>query len=153
MRKKIILQKQRLKRGRKKLTIKEMHLLAKSRGGECLSTKYINASTKLEWKCKNGHTFKMTPHHVKEGRWCLKCSNKIRGRGHKLTIEEIQQIAEKNGGECISTKYINNTIKLKWKCAKGHEFEMTPSYVKSGGWCPTCKTKKSQEPRAKSQEQ
>jgi len=35
--------------------------LAKSKGGECLSTEYINAHRKLLWKCKN-----------KNG-WCPQC--------------------------------------------------------------------------------
>ena len=38
----------------------------------------------------------------------------------KYTIQEMQEIADERGGECISTNYKNTKTKLKWKCAKGH---------------------------------
>ncbi len=34
------------------LTLKECQDLAISRGGECLSTEYINQGTSMQWKCK-----------------------------------------------------------------------------------------------------
>ena len=38
-----------------KISIEEMQEIARKRGGKCLSKKYINAHTKLEWQCANGH--------------------------------------------------------------------------------------------------
>jgi len=32
-----------------------MQQVAKKRGGKCLSEKYVNAKTKLEWECRKGH--------------------------------------------------------------------------------------------------
>jgi hypothetical protein len=61
----------------KKLTIKEMQLIAKERGGKCLSTKYVNVHTKLLWKCSEGHQWRAIPNTVKNrGIWCRVCSRK-----------------------------------------------------------------------------
>ena len=57
----------------------------------------------------------------------------------RLTIEEMQALAAKKGGKCLSTQYINSKIKLKWQCAEGHIWEATPSSIKNGGtWCTEC---------------
>ena len=59
----------------KKLTIGEMRMIAKSRGGKCLSKIYIGAKSKLRWECGNGHKWGATPNSVKQGSWCRKCHN------------------------------------------------------------------------------
>ncbi|MBN1363564.1 MAG: hypothetical protein JW976_02035 [Syntrophaceae bacterium] len=56
----------------------------------------------------------------------------------KLTIEEMSQLAEKRGGKCLSKTYVNSHTKLKWQCAKGHEWEAIPHHVKRGHWCSKC---------------
>lgn len=53
--------------------IVDMQKLARSREGYCLSKKYINANSKLKWKCSSGHAWEATPGHVKSGTWCPKC--------------------------------------------------------------------------------
>lgn len=47
--------------------------IANSRGGLCLSEKYTNSYTKLEWQCANGHKWLATPYAIKQGYWCRKC--------------------------------------------------------------------------------
>ena len=57
----------------------------------------------------------------------------------RLTIEEMQALAAKKGGKCLSTQYINAMTKLKWQCAEGHIWEARPNNIKNGGtWCPEC---------------
>jgi predicted RecB family nuclease len=60
------------------------------------------------------------------------------GTGRKLTIEDMKNLAKKRGGKCLSVKYINSTTKLKWQCKEGHEWEVAPTNIKSGTWCPWC---------------
>jgi len=62
----------------RKLTIEEMQEIAKSRGGKCLSTAYIDNKTKLEWECKDGHTWWAVPSSVKQGCWCPFCGWKMK---------------------------------------------------------------------------
>ena len=117
-----------------KLSIEEMQYIAKERGGECLSTEYINANTKLRWRCIEGHEWESPPSRIIHGsNWCPHCAGNVR-----LTIEDMQRIAIDRGGVCLSTEYINNVIKLKWRCKLGHEWKNTPSNIKRGQWCPHC---------------
>ena len=114
--------------------LEEMQEIAKSRGGKCLSKVYIGVMEKMEWKCSGGHIWKMSPNDIKSGHWCPKC-----GGVAKLNIEEMQLLAKKRGGECLSTKYINNKTPLKWKCSEGHIWKARPDKIKDRRqWCPYC---------------
>ena len=117
----------------RKLTIEEMHKLAEERGGKCLSDEYINANTKLEWECKEGHKWKMRPSHVKSGHWCPQCAHKS-----KISIKDIQRIAKERGGKCLSKEYKGISTKLHWECLRGHKWWTKPLYIRMGRWCPTC---------------
>ena len=61
--------------------LKEAKEYAFSRNGQCLSTKYINSTEKLEWKCSNiNHPTWFTTFHsvIKNKSWCKHCSFKNR---------------------------------------------------------------------------
>jgi len=116
----------------KKLTIEEMHQLAKSKGGKCLSKEYIHSTKKLKWECKEGHRWKCYPHSIKHiNVWCPICPFQSR-------IKEMQRFAKNKGGRCLSTKYNGYTKKLKWECKEGHRWRDTPANVKLGRWCLLC---------------
>lgn len=55
-----------------------------------------------------------------------------------LTLSHFHEIAEKNGGVCESTEYVNIKTKLLFKCGNGHEFQKTADSVRQGAWCPEC---------------
>ena len=124
--------------------------LAQSRGGKCLSEQYINSTTKLRWRCAEGHEWNAIPLNVKRGSWCPICGNKKQGRSKAHTIEMMQRIAESRGGKCLSTIYSNNTTRLLWRCKKGHEWHAVPGSIvgnrtQKGTWCPVCAGKISKE--------
>ena len=52
-----------------KISIENMHDLAKTHAGECLSDFYTNAITKLRWCCAEGHEFEATPNSVQQRHW------------------------------------------------------------------------------------
>lgn len=54
-----------------------MDILAKKRGGKCLSTAYVNSYTKLEWECQEGHKWWVVPSEIKRGTWCPECRRKM----------------------------------------------------------------------------
>ncbi|MEK9207750.1 MAG: hypothetical protein AAB922_04660 [Patescibacteria group bacterium] len=126
-----------------RLDIERMQELANKHGGKCLSIKYINAGTELKWQCANGHVWESTPNKIQQGRWCAKCSRRF-----PLDMKEMQKIAKKKGGKCLSTVYINARTKLKWRCSQGHEWEAIPDSVKRGTWCPICARKRVGLPKA-----
>ena len=64
--------------------------MQKKEGGRCLSKSYINAKTKLEWECSEGHRWWATPSNIRHiGTWCPKCSAK----GTAISIDQINEIA------------------------------------------------------------
>lgn len=121
----------------RRLTIEEMKDMARERGGKCLSSKYINATSKLKWQCKNGHKWEARPLKIRIGRWCPDC-----GGSKKLTIEDMRKIAQKRNGKCLSKDYINNVTKLTWQCKEGHVWKASPSSIKTGSWCRHCGIRK-----------
>jgi len=57
----------------------------------------------------------------------------------KLTIKEMQDIAESRDGKCLSEKYVNMRTKLTWECNKCHRWDTTPHSIKTlKTWCPYC---------------
>lgn len=116
----------------KKLTIDEMHIIAKEREGKCISNTYVNTKTKLIWECAKGHQWEAQPSNIKSGKWCPYCIGKYQ------TIEQMRQIADGRGGKCLSDTYLNAKTKLLWECAEGHQWEAQPSNIKKGQWCPEC---------------
>ncbi len=120
-----------------------MQKLAEKKGGKCLSEKYVNSKTKLEWKCKSGHIWKAVRHHINEGHWCPKCGHIRSANLQKSNIKEFQEIALSRGGTCLSHNYLTSKNSLKWRCVSGHVWETAPMNIKRGSWCPKCAIKKS----------
>jgi len=50
-------------------------------------------------------------------------------------LKEAQEFAKSKEGECLSTEYINNQTKLKFRCKKKHEWE---AVFKTRTWCQRC---------------
>jgi hypothetical protein len=118
----------------RRLTMDHMHQFAKEHDGLCLSDHYIDWKTPLMWQCDQGHQWSARPTYIQKGNWCPECAHE-KGR---LTITEMQQIANERGGRCLSKKYINNNTHLKWECENHHRWQAVPASVKQGGWCPVC---------------
>ncbi len=53
-------------------------------------------------------------------------------------FQQIQRIAKSKKGICLSSGYLNNTSKMRFKCKDGHEWEAVPVAIFRGGWCRTC---------------
>jgi len=124
------------------LRLKECNEIASLRGGECISAIYKSSYKKLDWRCSNGHEWSATPISIKRGSWCAYCyGHKIWSPGmeeNQARLLECIDIALKQGGECISEKYINSKTKMKWRCTHKHEWEAPPATIKGGHWCPFC---------------
>ena len=125
-----------------RITIEDLHEIAKLRNGKCLSETIINNSTPVKWECEKGHTWNASPASVKNaGTWCLICAGKAR-----LTIEDMKKIAFTRNGKCLSQEYINNSTNLLWECHKGHQWQARPQDVKNKkSWCPHCAKLKSEK--------
>ena len=120
--------------------LKELEYIALNHEGVCLSTKYINATTKLKWRCKYGHMWFADGNHIKQGTWCPICGReKTRISRKTINLEMFQKIAKERGGKCLSLKYESYENRLLWQCKLGHRWESTPYSVRQlKTWCPVC---------------
>ncbi len=107
--------------------------IAQSRGGELLSATYAGALQKLELRCREGHEWAALPGSLRKGHWCAACARRRKG-----TIEEMHTLAAERGFVCLSDQYAGAAAKLRWQCSYGHEWENSPSKIRSGQGCPTC---------------
>lgn len=65
-------------RRKKRLSIEDARKAAHARGGQCLSTAYVNNSTKMSWLCDRGHVWQTAFAVVRTGKWCPTCANMAR---------------------------------------------------------------------------
>ena len=109
--------------------------IANEKGGECISKNYLNSSTKMKWKCKEGHIWDTNFENIKlSDSWCPTCAcNK------SYTIEYCQKIATEKDGECLSKEYKNSKEYMLWKCGEKHTFKSKFYNIKvRNNWCPKC---------------
>ncbi|MBU0532993.1 hypothetical protein KKB44_05875 [Candidatus Micrarchaeota archaeon] len=76
------------KGGVKYQDINDMRELARKKGGDCLSLRYINSKTRLKWRCADSHTWWSTPHNIQK-HWCPTCSQNISERVCRMIMETI----------------------------------------------------------------
>ncbi len=108
--------------------------IAAERGGKLLSTVYINSELPLLWECKNGHQWEASGGSISNNKtWCPYCAGKMR-----KTIQDMQEMAAKKGGKCLSSEYTTNKQKLEWQCSEGHVWKTRSNAITSGNWCPYC---------------
>ena len=120
-------------------SIEQMNEIASELNGKCLSKKYVNTHTKMNWQCDQGHKFKMTPADVKSGKWCGKCGRKRAVDKQKLGLDPFIKIAKERGGKLLTKKYTSTSQKLRFECGSGHKWSTTAGSIKYGGsWCPVC---------------
>ena len=125
-------------RNARKNTIDDCKKLAAKKNGKCLSTEYVNVSTKMKWQCEIGHVWYAIYDKVRSKTWCPECARNAR----KNTIGDCKKLAAKKNGKCLSTEYINNKTKMKWQCKEGHVFESRYINIISDKWCPKCYNKR-----------
>lgn len=56
----------------------------------------------------------------------------------KYTIKDMQDLAAKKGGVCLSDEYVKAKTKLTWECSAKHIWQATPDSIRRGSWCPHC---------------
>jgi hypothetical protein len=118
--------------------LEDLRLLAKARGGKLISNFYVNNNTKMLWRCSLGHEWEAVSSSIKQGSWCPKCGNARAAKKRSRSIDDMRQYATSRGGECLSRDYQNSKSRLRWRCAKGHEWIAQASSVIVGHWCPKC---------------
>lgn len=119
--------------GSKRLTYGFVKESFEHEGYRLLSTVYVNAKTKLEYECPNGHIHSITWSDWKTGYRCAHCAGKA-----KPTIEFIYNEFEKEGYTLLSNKYTNYYTKLECLCDNGHKCFVSWGAWKKGNRCAHC---------------
>lgn len=120
--------------------LKEAQSFAKNKGGECLSTEYINNKTKMLWKChiSTHNIWSATFNAVKDqNMWCPECLKEKKA----LKINQAHEIAKKKNGQCLSKEYIHGDILLEWKCHVPEHNSWKArlrNILYQDQWCPEC---------------
>jgi hypothetical protein len=96
-----------------------------------------HVSKKVWWRCTKGHSWQATIYNrTKNKSGCPVCAQNA---NRKHTIEDIQTIANKRGGICLSEKFTSSRLKLKFCCKEGHIWETrADAILYTNKWCPTC---------------
>lgn len=66
-----------------------MQKIAEARNGECLSTQYKNAHTKIRWKCSIGHEWDALPCNISQGKWCPYCKSGKNEERCRFILEQL----------------------------------------------------------------
>ena len=57
----------------------------------------------------------------------------------KYNLQDLNRLAAKRGGKCISKVFKGLFLKHKWTCKQHHIWEAVPaSIIHQGTWCPSC---------------
>lgn len=60
----------------------------------------------------------------------------------RKTLKDMQALAEKMGGKCVSEEYVAFNKHLLWQCGIcGHVWKAWPTNIQQGHWCPVCSKK------------
>jgi len=109
-----------------------MKELGKFRGFKFISHKYIDCNTRYKWQCKKGHVFESSRGCMLSGQGCSFCA------GRRKTVSDLEKMAAKKGGQCLSDKYLGVLTRYRWKCEKGHVWETSLTTIQRGSWCTEC---------------
>jgi hypothetical protein len=99
--------------------------------GYLLTSKYINAKTKLAFICPNGHRHSMTYLLFKRGARCAYCTN------HAVEKESVKIFFEKEG-YTLTSEYQDSQTKVNFICPNGHHHSITYASFRSGKRCAWC---------------
>jgi hypothetical protein len=104
--------------------------IAVKMGGECLSTVYYGVTLNHRFRCHEGHEWEAKPCNIKRGTWCPACKpERISDSKRKYTINDMQRLAENQGGQFLSDFFRSVNAKYKWECSEGHQWEAKPTGI------------------------
>ncbi len=113
--------------------VQELKNIAKKNEGILLSESYLGWKNKLLWKCKEGHQWHASPNKIRNAKtWCPICV------GKNKNIKDMQILALRKKGKCLSSNYRGKREKLLWECNENHKFKISPDSLIQGHWCQIC---------------
>lgn len=92
---------------------------------------------KIWWKCREGHSWQAIIYNrTKNKSGCPHCA---RNKSRKYSIDYFHEFANKRGGKCLSTEYLQCKTKIKMICKNGHKWETrADNILYEQKWCSSC---------------
>lgn len=116
---------------KRKLSIDYVRQSFASYGWELLSSNYVRATAKLDFRCQNGHVRQISWQSFQSGIKCAECSV-------KYTVQEVKALFQQKGFTLLSDKYENAHAKLKFVCQEGHIAKTNLHSLLKGSGCASC---------------
>ncbi|WP_157829145.1 GIY-YIG nuclease family protein [Colwellia sp. 75C3] len=115
------------------ISAKESTLKTLNAKGYTPLSQYVNAKTRMNVMCDKGHEFDITPDKIKLGRGCRVCAGNC---PIKAGIDFKNMVISR--GEIQLSEYKGDTVKVKIRCEKEHEYLIIPGSYKVGRGCAKC---------------
>ena len=123
---------------RRERWLRKAEELAREHGGRCLSTEWVSAQKKLQWRCAKGHEFERCWNQAIRPPFCCECDRDERYQ--KQGEELLTSIAEMQNGRWVKERYKGVRVSYRWVCSEGVEFEATPNVARRT-WHKNCECK------------
>lgn len=121
--------------------IKKVKQAFEKEGYTLCSTKYKNASTRLEGKCPKGHSFVTQWRYWQQGKRCRLC--RLQEKSKKMTLSQQQVVSDfAKEGYRLLEQYDDNIKKMKCLCSKGHICYFSRASFIKGKRCEICRAEK-----------
>jgi hypothetical protein len=118
--------------GNFKKTLSDYLKLAQENGIELISEMPKNTVAKARWRCPIGHEWDTTYQNIVSGTNCPTCS--IQARRKYFAIDYNNRASE-FGYEFIGEVPSNFNEKTRWRCSRGHEWDISLCGLRG---CPYC---------------
>jgi len=117
----------------------ELRKIAQERGGKLLSTEWRGWNNKYLFKNDKEEEFLISPHNLKNRGWpkdITKYNNGVifRKKTDNDLFEELQLLAEQNGGKLIDTEWKGSHFDYSFKHSNGKIFQINSPNLKRRGW-------------------
>lgn len=131
------------KRESMRIPYEEVKRNFRKRGYILLDTEYINAHTKLRYKCLKHPEYELEISYTSlmSDHGCMYCGKQKLAFKKRRTIEEVSRKFEERGYTLLEKEYRNDTQKLRFKCPKHPEKQtyITFQNLRDGAGCSYCK--------------
>lgn len=118
---------------------------AKSHNGSLMTVEYVDAKTKMQWKCQNENhpSWMISWDTIKRNNsWCSACRlENLRKENGSTFLKKAQDYAKSHNGSLITTEYVNAKTKMEWKCSNPEHstfFLDLDKATSKNRWCKSC---------------
>lgn len=107
----------------------------KTHGLKLLESEWRGWNAQYRFLCRKGHE------SSRSGSTLLFTLDTCPGCRAAEALQRLAQVAESEGGRCLSRTYSGRHASYQFVCREGHVFEKTAVNLLKGSWCRTCARK------------